>query len=172
MPASFWFLSYFITSCAQRKAMFQKTGGGRTPLPVGGARGWYLSMMHWHRWFVEADDSVGPKKVVNSPWISEKPLHPAGGQRRPPLRRKRKVLSDPPKISVEQLPLAPASCSRFPGSFFCLPILRAPMLKVPVGAVVVAFVIDVVEPADGQDKIIRIIIDVDPRGIQPGTHGL
>ena len=36
MPASFWFLSYFITSCAQRKAMFQKTGGGRTPLPVGG----------------------------------------------------------------------------------------------------------------------------------------
>lgn len=171
MPASFWFLSYFITSCAQRKAMFQKTGGGRTPLPVG-SKGLVFINDALAQVVCRGRRLCRPEKVVNSPWISEKPLHPAGGQRRPPLRRKRKVLSDPPKISVEQLPPAPASCSRFPGSFFCLPILRAPVLKVPVGAVVVAFVIDVVEPADGQDKIIRIIIDVDPRGIQPGTHGL
>lgn len=151
--------------------MFQKTGGGRTPLPVGG-KGLVFINDALAQVVCRGRRLCRPEKVVNSPWISEKPLHPAGGQRRPPLRRKRKVLSDPPKISVEQLPPAPASCSRFPGSFFCLPILRAPVLKVPVGAVVVAFVIDVVEPADGQDKIIRIIIDVDPRGIQPGTHGL
>ena len=46
------------------------------------------------------------------------------------------------------------------------------MLEVPFGAVVVAFVIDVIKPVDGQDEIGRIIIDIQMNGIQAGAHGL
>ena len=171
MPASFWFCLILSRPAPKGKPCSKKPEAAGRRFRSGG-KGLVFINDALAQVVCRGRRLCRPEKVVNSPWISEKPLHPAGGQRRPPLRRKRKVLSDPPKISVEQLPPAPASCGRFPGSFFCLPILRAPVLKVPVGAVVVAFVIDVVEPADGQDKIIRIIIDVDPRGIQPGTHGL
>lgn len=56
--------------------------------------------------------------------------------------------------------------------FLSRPILRTPVLEVPFGAVVVAFVIDVIKPVDGQDEIGRIIIDIQMNGIQAGAHGL
>ena len=56
--------------------------------------------------------------------------------------------------------------------FLSRPILRTPVLEIPFGAVVVAFVIDVIKPVDGQDEIGRIIIDIQMNGIQAGAHGL